>query len=76
MPDTSLPKESPPLVRCRACQLQLCKGRNEPPHAALTAIAPGGGRMESERSFTCNTCGITMVNSPDLAQPGWRHVRR
>ncbi len=68
-------------VRCKACQLQLCKGRGERPHAALVAnaVAQVSGRDSSrgtaDTSFVCKTCGITMINSTDLSRPGWRQAR-
>lgn len=67
----------PPGTRCKACQLQLCKGRNEPPHAALGAstVVRDAGRGSSDTAFICKTCGITMVHSADLSRPGWAHAR-
>ncbi len=64
------------LSRCPACQLQLCKGRSEPPHAALKDVGAGGAMAGSDKHFTCQSCGITLVNSSDLATPGWRHHRQ
>ena len=61
--------------RCRAYQLQLCKSRREPPHAALTESKSDGVMRGADRHFTCQTCGATLINSNDLAKPGWRHHR-
>lgn len=61
-------------LRCPACQLQLCKGRNESPHAALTKVelsAPG----DFSKRFTCQKCGARMINSRDMTKPGWQHQR-
>jgi hypothetical protein len=60
--------------RCAACQLQLCKSRDEPPHAALTEI----GRdqlMGARHSYTCGTCGATLASSSDMSKPGWEIAR-
>ncbi len=67
--------KTPLAPRCRACQLQLCKSRSEPPHAALTESKTDGVMRGAERHFTCKTCNATMINSSDLAKPGWRHHR-
>ena len=61
--------------RCRACQLQLCKSRSEPPHAALSESKVEGVMRGAERHFLCKTCGVTLINSSDLAKPGWRQDR-
>ncbi len=63
------------LSRCPACQLQLCKGRNEPAHAGLAEATTTGPTRGPDRSFKCQKCGITLVNSSDLSKPGWRHQR-
>ena len=71
----------PSGARCKACQLQLCKSRDERPHAALSAspVAQTTGRDKSrspaDTAFVCKTCGITMIHSADLARPGWRQAR-
>lgn len=64
------------LSRCPACQLQLCKGRNEPAHAKLTEAATNGASRGPDRHFICQNCAITLINSTDLAKPGWRHHRQ
>jgi hypothetical protein len=61
------------LSRCPACQLQLCKGRNEPPHAGLVGAA--SSPTETEKHFTCQKCGSTMINSRDIKKLGWRHQK-
>jgi hypothetical protein len=65
--------------RCAACQLQLCKSRDESPHAALTEIggAPvtGGKFAGGRHSYTCGTCGVTLACSSDMSKPGWELVR-
>ncbi len=72
-PDKSpAPSTSP---RCRACQLQLCKSRSERPHAALTESKGDSMMRGTEQQFLCKTCGATLINSSDLAKPGWRHQR-
>ena len=60
-------------ARCAACQLQLCKSRTEPPHAALKEI----GRDEAEQAtrYSCQTCGAVLVRTSDYARPGWSHRR-
>ena len=42
----SYPTNPQPTPRCSACQLQLCKGRDAPPHAALTLTE---GAAEAQR---------------------------
>lgn len=64
--------------RCSACQLQMCKSRDEPPHPALKAMADGISREKFNRReivYLCQTCGAVMVHSADVAEPGW-HQRR
>ena len=60
--------------RCPACQLQLCKGRGEPPHAALTAVRHDGIASRDSR-FACQTCGATLVRTEDRTRPEWFHRR-
>jgi hypothetical protein len=61
--------------RCPACQLQLCKARTAAPHAGLNENSSDEMLRGQERAFLCQTCGITLVNSPDTTRPGWSHVR-
>ena len=65
--------------RCRACQLQLCKSRDQPPHAGLK-VTDGSGLAEKTMGtqgtqFLCETCGSIMIRSTDLTQAGWRHQK-
>ena len=63
---------------CPACQLQLCKGQDEPPHAALKTTdtgAPGDKFSGRETAYVCQTSAATMVRSADRMQPGWRQRR-
>ncbi len=65
---------TPAAPRCPACQLQLCKSREERPHAALTEFnRPDAPRLSS--AFTCQTCGSTLVRSQDMGKAGWSHQR-
>ena len=62
-------------ARCAACQLQLCKSRQEPPHAALKEVSREG--MNQQRvGFNCQTCGAILIRSSDLSAPGWSQQRR
>lgn len=63
-----------PDARCKACQLQLCKGRGERPHAALKETS----RIRTDPAsidFKCDSCGAVMICSADLAKSGWSHRR-
>lgn len=66
--------EPRPAARCPACQLQLCKSRDERPHAQLKEIA----REELPQStvYGCATCGTTLTRSADTGRPGWAQQRR
>lgn len=67
--------ESPRAVaRCAACQLQLCKSRDEGPHAQLKEIR----REELSQStvYGCGTCGTTLTRSADVSRPGWAQQSR
>lgn len=61
-------------ARCPACQLQICKARDAIPHGKLVEadrnLIQGG-----DRAYTCQTCGITLVNSRDARKPGWSHAK-
>ena len=71
----SYPLNPQTTPRCSACQLQLCKSRGEPPHAALKA-AEGGGKLSGlDTVYLCGVCSAVMVRSADMAQPGWRQRR-
>lgn len=61
-------------ARCSACQLQLCKARGAAPHGGLVE-AKREDLEHFERAFVCKTCGITLINSPNTAKPGWVHAR-
>lgn len=63
-----------PLARCRACQLQLCKSRTQPPHGQLTQ-SDSDERL-GRRVFTCQECNTVLVNSVDPALPGWKTQAR
>jgi hypothetical protein len=60
--------------RCRACQLQLCKGRNEAPHAALVKIEPVE-QTNLAQHFACQTCKVVLINTTDLRKPGWSQLK-
>ena len=66
--------------RCPACQLQLCKSRDEPPHAALKEMEASAGptvKFGGTRDilYLCQTCGTVLVRSTDMAEAGWRQRR-
>ncbi|TAL00430.1 MAG: hypothetical protein EPO08_13675 [Rhodospirillaceae bacterium] len=64
--------------RCPACQLQLCKSRDEPPHGALKATDAGGNFANSDTLhtlFLCQKCAAVMVHSSNLMEAGWRQRR-
>lgn len=61
--------------RCPACQLQICKAREAAPHGGLVEAARSDLLHGADRAFTCQTCGITLINSPDTRKPGWLQVR-
>jgi len=60
--------------RCPACQLQLCKSRQQRPHALLTEVKSDESSHGRETYFSCQTCGATLVNTSDLRKPGWRQA--
>ena len=65
-------------LRYAACQLQLCKSRGEPPHAALKETAvkvTGSGFTGAGMAYACATCGTTLVRSSDPAKAGWSQRR-
>ncbi|MHB1204181.1 MAG: hypothetical protein ACYCZX_01330 [Rhodospirillaceae bacterium] len=65
--------------RCAACQLQLCKSRGEPPHAALKegAVKVTGGKFAGgDTVYVCDTCGTTLVRSDDPGKAGWSQRRQ
>ncbi len=61
-------------ARCPACQLQLCKSRVQGPHALLTEVKTDESGRGRETFFSCQTCGVTLINSTDLGKPGWRQA--
>ncbi len=65
---------SPAPPRCAACQLQLCKSRDERPHAALAEVSHNDTSRLSV-GFRCQTCGTVLVRSQDMGKPGWSHQR-
>jgi uncharacterized protein with PIN domain len=66
-PSTKLP------ARCPACQLQLCKGRDERPHKALMETTHDAVR--SDVAYSCQTCKAVLIRTADLAKPGWSQAR-
>ncbi|MBX7201105.1 MAG: hypothetical protein K1X51_17180 [Rhodospirillaceae bacterium] len=68
--DTSPPAPAA-AIRCRACQLQLCKSRLEKPHAALKEI--GRGELKEQVQYACDACNAVMEWCGDPAYPGWSH---
>jgi len=62
-------------IRCAACQLQLCKSRDEPPHAKLSEVSRDNARDPQAINYLCQTCGVTMLRSADLGRPGWSSLR-
>ena len=62
-------------ARCPACQLQLCKARDSRPHEKLVVVEKGSMLQGGDRAYTCQTCGVTLVNSHDSRKPGWSHAR-
>jgi predicted RNA binding protein YcfA (HicA-like mRNA interferase family) len=64
--------------RCAACQLQLCKSREQGPHAAMERSDPqpetinGKPRKGSDVVYTCQSCGTALVHAQDRNDPGWR----
>ena len=74
----SYPLNPPTMPRCSACQLQLCKSRNEPPHAALKVINGSDAADKfspNDTVYLCQTCAAVMVRSADLMEASWRHRR-
>ncbi len=63
-------------IRCAACQLQICKSRDEPPHANLTEVTPESPHDGNSVSYLCKSCGVTIIRSADLTKPGWSSPRR
>lgn len=67
-------------THCRACQLQLCKGREEPPHFGLQVSAEDGGTQlrpaqgAGDTAYTCQTCGCSLINSTNRTVAGWRKL--
>lgn len=58
-------------IRCRACQLQLCKSRLEKPHAGLKETARD--EVRDAVQYTCDNCSAVMEWCGDPARPGWSH---
>ena len=71
----SYPPNPQPTPRCSACQLQLCKGRGEPPHAALKVEEGGNKLSSSDTVYLCSGCAAVMVRSADMMERGWRQRR-
>jgi uncharacterized protein with PIN domain len=61
-------------TRCPACQLQICKSRDVKPHENLVE-ADRNTMPGADRAYTCQTCGIMLVNSRDARKPGWSQTR-
>lgn len=61
-------------ARCGACQLQLCKSRDESPHARLRESAGDGAARQTV--YRCEDCGATLIHSHDTAAAGWALPRR
>lgn len=61
-------------ARCGACQLQLCKSREEQPHAQLREGAWDGDARQT--LYQCEGCGATLIHSRDTAAAGWALPRR
>jgi hypothetical protein len=40
----------------------------------LTEVKSDESHRGRETFFTCQTCGITLINSTDLAKQGWRQA--
>ena len=62
-------------IRCAACQLQVCKSRDESPHAKLSETTSVHARDGQSSAYLCQTCGVTMIRSADLSKPGWSSQR-
>ena len=60
-------------VRCRACQLQLCKSRMEKPHTGLKET--GRDETRDTAQYACDSCGAVMEWSGNPSRPGWAHLR-
>jgi hypothetical protein len=60
-------------VRCRACQLQLCKSRTEKPHTGLKEV--GRDEVKQQVQYACETCAAVMEWCGDPTRPGWTHKR-
>ena len=60
-------------TRCRACQLQLCKSRREPPHAALEETSRD--EMMHFVRYECKSCGTKLICSQEFGVSGWAVVR-
>jgi hypothetical protein len=60
-------------LRCAACQLQLCKSRDESPHVALKET--GGSPVGDETVYACATCATVLVRSGNPNKPGWSQRR-
>jgi hypothetical protein len=68
------------VIRCPACQLQICKSRESLPHHALRAADSNvieDDKFDRERHaiYSCQTCEAVLVHSVDLMEPGWRQLR-
>ena len=58
-------------IRCTACQLQLCKSRDEQPHSNLSEVTRDDIPDGQSASYLCQTCGVRLVRSADMARAGW-----
>lgn len=60
-------------VRCRACQLQLCKSRTEKPHPALKEVSRD--EVQQQVQYACDTCRAVIEWCGQPTRPGWSHRR-
>jgi ribosomal protein S27E len=68
------------VIRCHACQLQICKSRESLPHGGLKAGDSNvldTDRFDRTRHavYACQTCEAVLVQSSDMMEPGWRQLR-
>ena len=69
---TQVPR-TPAPTRCRACQLQLCKSRSQPPHASLKETSRNA--VNGAVVFQCEACDASLLHTMDLEKPGWSQLR-
>jgi len=63
------------INRCAACQLQICKSRDQPPHSRLTEVTRENTLGGQVVVYLCESCGVSMMRSADMGKPGWSSVR-